>query len=60
MLLLFLSLVFLFSFILRNYLCDLIETNHLFLKMLEGFTREKKILVRGKKRGREFIVLYIS
>lgn len=44
----------------RNYFCNLVETNHIFLKMLQSFTRERKILVRGKKRGRGEVEFYLS
>ncbi|CAB3381611.1 Hypothetical predicted protein [Cloeon dipterum] len=33
-----------------NYLGDLLETNHVFLKMLEHFCKKEKIMVQKKKR----------
>ena len=48
----------------RLYLKDLIETNHIFMKMLEEFSKASgRILVRGKgqrrKKKRKFIFLII-
>lgn len=42
---------FTFSFR-RNYLGDLLETNHVFLKMLEHFCKKQNIVVQKKKKSR--------
>ncbi|GFN94793.1 protein timeless homolog [Plakobranchus ocellatus] len=37
----------------RAYLCDLVESTHIFLKMLEAFTKKNKnLVVQGKKKKR--------